>query len=116
MPEGTASDSEAADLVRRQVITEQLEIFRSKPFVAGAIFWTYQYYRTRSNFIMGLVDAERNRRGSWDVLREEYAPLLIDSLKSWSEWLSYEGSAFGRPAVGSPKDSQWRALDLRQPG
>src|SRR6185503_1282349 len=78
--EETASDSEAADIVRRQLITEQLEIFRSKPFVAGAIFWTYQDYRTRSNFIMGLVDFNRNRRGSWEVLREESAPALIDSL------------------------------------
>lgn len=80
VPDGTASDSEAADVVRQQLITEQLEVFRSKPFVAGAIFWTYQDYRTRSNFIMGLVDAERNRRASWDVMREEYAPILIDSL------------------------------------
>jgi beta-galactosidase/beta-glucuronidase len=80
VPDGTASDSEAADVVRQQLITEQLEVFRSKPFVAGAIFWTYQDYRTRSNFIMGLVDAERNRRASWDVIREEYAPILIDSL------------------------------------
>jgi beta-glucuronidase len=80
IPDETPSDSEAADIVRRQLITEQLEIFRSKPFVAGAIFWTYQDYRTRSNFIMGLVDFNRNRRGSWDVLREEYAPALIDSL------------------------------------
>ena len=78
--EDTASDSEEADSVRRQLITEQLEIFRSKPFVAGAIFWTYQDYRTRSNFIMGLVDFNRNRRGSWEVLREEYAPVLIDSM------------------------------------
>jgi beta-glucuronidase len=76
----TPSNSETADVVRRQLINEQLEIFRSKPFVAGAIFWTYQDYRTRSNFIMGLVDANRNRRGSWEVLREEYAPILIDSL------------------------------------
>lgn len=79
VPDDTPSDSEAADAVRRQLITEQLEIFRSKPFVAGAIFWTYQDYRTRSNFIMGLVDSNRNRRGSWEVLREEYAPVLIDS-------------------------------------
>ena len=67
-------------MVRRQLISEQMEVFRSKPFVAGAIFWTYQDYRTRSNFIMGLVDLNRNRRGSWEVLREEYAPALIDSL------------------------------------
>jgi beta-galactosidase/beta-glucuronidase len=80
IPEDTPSESEEADIVRRQLIKEQLETFRSKPFVAGAIFWTYQDYRTRSNFVMGLVDFNRNRRGSWDVLREEYAPALIDSL------------------------------------
>jgi beta-glucuronidase len=57
-----------------------MAIFRSKPFVSGAIFWTYQDYRTRSNFIMGLVDYDRNRRGSWEVLRDEYSPALIDSL------------------------------------
>jgi beta-glucuronidase len=77
----TASTSEEADLVRQQLIIEQLDVFRSKPFVAGAIFWTYQDYRTRSNFIMGLVDFDRNRRGSWDVMREEYAPILIDSIQ-----------------------------------
>ena len=80
VPDGTPPDSEAADMVRRQLITEQMEVFRSKPFVAGAIFWTYQDYRTRSNFIMGLVDSNRNKRGSWTVLREQYAPALIDSL------------------------------------
>jgi beta-glucuronidase len=77
----TPSDSEQADLVRQQLITEQLDVFRSKPFVSGAIFWTYQDYRTRSNFIMGLVDFNRQRRGSWEILREEYAPILIDSLQ-----------------------------------
>ncbi len=80
IPDGTPSDSEAADIIRRQLIVEQMAIFRSKPFVSGAIFWTYQDYRTRSNFIMGLVDSDRNRRGSWEVLRDEYAPALIDSL------------------------------------
>lgn len=80
IPDGTPSDSEAADIIRRQLIVEQMAIFRSKPFVSGAIFWTYQDYRTRSNFIMGLVDYDRNRRGSWEILRDEYAPALIDSL------------------------------------
>jgi beta-glucuronidase len=75
----TPSHAEQADVVRRQLIQEQLEIFRSKPFVAGAIFWTYQDYRTRSEFVMGIVDYNRNRRGSWQVLREEYSPVLIDS-------------------------------------
>ena len=56
--------------MRRQLITEQMEIFRSKPFVAGAIFWTYQDYRTRSNFVMVLVYFKRNRRGSWELLQQ----------------------------------------------
>jgi beta-glucuronidase len=80
IPEDAPSGSEEADVVRRQLITEQLEIFRSKPFVAGAVFWTYRDYRTRSNFVMGLVDFNRNRRGSWALLRQEYAPAVIDSL------------------------------------
>ena len=75
----TPSHAEEADVMRRQLIREQLEIFRSKPFVAGAIFWTYQDYRTRSEFVMGIVDNNRNQRSSWALLREEYAPVLIDS-------------------------------------
>ena len=85
VPDGTPSTSEEADVVRRQLITEQLVIFRSKPFIAGAIFWTYQDYRTRSNFIMGLVDYNRNRRGSWELLRQEYAPALIESINFKSD-------------------------------
>jgi beta-glucuronidase len=79
IPEDVPSDSEEADAQRRLVIAEQMEILRSKPFVAAAVFWTYQDYRTPSGFVMGTVDAERNRRGSWYVLREEYTPVLIES-------------------------------------
>jgi hypothetical protein len=80
IPDGTPSDSEAADAVRQKLITEAMDIYRSKPFVSGAIFWTYQDYRSRSNFVMGLVDSLRNRWGSWEILRDEYSPALIDSL------------------------------------
>ncbi|MGZ6346526.1 MAG: glycoside hydrolase family 2 protein, partial [Anaerolineales bacterium] len=80
LPDATPSDSVAADVIRQELITEQMAIYRSRPFVAGAIFWTYQDYRTPSNFVMGLVDSQRNRRGSWEVLRDEYSPVLIDSL------------------------------------
>jgi beta-glucuronidase len=81
IPSGVPSDSETADLHRRQLIVEQMAVFRRKPFIAGAIFWTYQDYRTPTNFTMGVVDAQRNRRGSWDVLRETYAPVLIESVR-----------------------------------
>jgi beta-glucuronidase len=80
IPDGVASDSEAADAVRRQVVKDQMPVFRSKPFVAGAIFWSYQDYRTPTNFKTGLVDAGRNKRGSWEVLRDEFSPAFLDSV------------------------------------
>ncbi len=63
---------------RQAVITEQMAQFRSRPYVAAAVFWTYQDYRTPSGFVMGVVDAQRNRRGSWWLLHEEHAPLIIE--------------------------------------
>jgi beta-glucuronidase len=80
IPSEVPSDSETADLQRRQLIIEQMALFRRKPFIAGAIFWTYQDYRTPTNYMMGVVDAQRNRRGSWEVLREMHAPVLIDTV------------------------------------
>lgn len=80
IPDGTPPDSDIADEQRRLLIQEQMEVIRTKPFVAGAIFWTYQDYRTRSQFKMGVVDSERNKRPSWDVLREEFSPVIFDAL------------------------------------
>jgi beta-galactosidase len=31
--------------------------------------------------MMGVVDAQRNRRGSWEMLREMHAPVLIDAVR-----------------------------------
>ena len=78
--EDVPGESEEAEIQRRLVISEQMEIFRSKPFIAAAVFWTYQDYRTPSDFVMGVVDAERNRRSSWYLLREEYTPVRIESV------------------------------------
>jgi beta-glucuronidase len=80
VPDGTPPDSELADEQRRLLIHDQMAVFRTKPYIAGAVFWTYQDYRTRYNFMMGVVDSNRNKRTSWNVLREEYSPVLIDSL------------------------------------
>ncbi len=80
IPDGTSPDSELADEQRRLLIHDQMAVFRTKPFISGAIFWTYQDYQTRSNFVMGVVDPERDKRPSWGVLREEFSPVLIDSL------------------------------------
>jgi beta-glucuronidase len=80
MSDDELRDAEASDIQRRRLISEQMAVLRTKPFVVGAIFWTYQDYRTPTHYQMGLVDAHRRRRGSWTVLREEYTPLSIDSV------------------------------------
>jgi len=72
-PEGTSPESDEVDSLRRQVIVEQMSLFRSRPFVVGAMHWCYQG-------MMGVVDDARNRRGSWAVLRDEYAPVRIESV------------------------------------
>lgn len=72
--------SDEADAVRRQLIQDQMAVFRKMDFVAGAIFWTYQDYRTPTDFVMGVVDPQRTKRASWQVLREEYSPVLIDEV------------------------------------
>jgi arabinogalactan endo-1,4-beta-galactosidase len=79
-PAYTPADSPAADAVRQDVINDQMPVFRSKPFVAGAIFWDYQDYRTPANYKTGLVDANRNKRGSWQVLHDQYSPAIIDAV------------------------------------
>jgi beta-glucuronidase len=79
VPESVKQGSEAADAQRRALISEQLDVFRERPFVVGAIFWTYQDYRTRSGFVMGVVDAERHPRGSWARIRAEYAPARVSA-------------------------------------
>jgi hypothetical protein len=69
--------SEFADSWRRRLIAAQLAVFRARPWIVAAVFWTYQDYRTGSGFVMGVVDKNRKRRGSWALLRREYAPVVV---------------------------------------
>jgi beta-glucuronidase len=71
IPEDVSTDSLEADSKRQQVIKEQMDVFRSKPFVVAAIFWNYRGG-------MGVVDDHGRPRPSWYVLQEEFAPLVID--------------------------------------
>jgi beta-glucuronidase len=74
MREDQPASIEGIDTLRLNLIVEQMDVFRTKPFVAGAIFWDYAG-------LMGVVDERRQRRGSWRVLRDEYSPICIDALK-----------------------------------
>jgi beta-glucuronidase len=81
VPKGTHPNSPQVDQVRRQVIIDQMEVFRSQPFIAGAIFWTYQDYRTPTGFRMGVVDFERKHSLSWEEIRTQFAPAHLTGVE-----------------------------------
>lgn len=74
------NDPVAIDRERQKVLTEQMAVFRERPYVGGAVFWTYQDYRTPSGFEMGLVDAQRQPSPAYDVLQIEFAPALFQAI------------------------------------
>jgi len=71
-----SKDSETADKDRAANLRSQLAAFARAPFVGGAIFWTYQDYRSSRNLWPGqvdgyvdhgVVDEFRQRRPSYSV-------------------------------------------------
>jgi beta-glucuronidase len=81
-----APDSGQADALRAATIRSQLAEFARHDFVAGAVFWCYQDYRSHRNLWpgettgwveMGLVDEDRQRRPSYEVWREETSPARV---------------------------------------
>jgi len=110
---GTPPHSEEVYAQRRQVILDQMEIFRSHSFVAGAIFWTYQDYRSLTEFRMGIVDMDRNCTPVWDVIREQYAPILIDGVMFSNLADDRQGAVVSLHTRG-PVDEDMPAYTLRQ--
>ena len=76
----TPPHSEEVYIQREQLILDQMDVFREYPYVAGAIFWTYQDYRSETDFHMGIVDEDRQRTPVWDVIREQFSPLWIEEI------------------------------------
>lgn len=82
-----ARDSKGADELRSRIIREQLQEFGTREWIAGAIFWCYQDYRSHRNLFPGLtagyvdhgvVDENRQRRPSYAVWTNENAPARIE--------------------------------------
>jgi len=93
-----APDSVQADEERVRVMREQLAEFARHDFVAGAVFWCYQDYKSHRNLWpgettgwveMGLVDENRQRRPSHAAWREATSPVRLS--------LSWTRERFGPP-------------------
>ncbi|MCP8889328.1 glycoside hydrolase family 2 protein [Sphingomonas faeni] len=69
-----SKDSASADVARTENLKDQLAAFATRPWVGGAIFWSYSDYRSNKNLFAGLadgyvdhglVDPDRQRRPSY---------------------------------------------------
>ncbi|MEG3085011.1 glycoside hydrolase family 2 TIM barrel-domain containing protein [Sphingomonas sp. PB2P12] len=69
-----SKDGASADVARTENLKDQLAAFATRPWVGGAIFWSYADYRSNKNLFAGiadgyvdhgLVDPDRQRRPSY---------------------------------------------------
>lgn len=91
-----APDTAQADRMRVQIMESQLAEFARHDFIAGAIFWCYQDYKSHRNLWpglttdwveMGLVDENRQRLPSYAAWKERTSPARIAV-----EWKRARGS------------------------
>jgi len=81
-----ATDTRAADRLRVRTFRHQMEAFGKQDWIAGAIMWCYQDYKSHRNLWPGytegyvdhgVVDEHRQRRPSYDVWRQLNAPAHV---------------------------------------
>ena len=81
-----ARNTRAADQLRSRIYREQMEMIGKQDWIAGALMWCYQDYRSHRNLWPGetagyvdhgVVDENRQRRPSYNVWRELNAPAHV---------------------------------------
>ena len=105
-------DSVTADKMRIRTIESQLEKYQKFDFVAGAIFWCYQDYKSHQNLWSGhqegyvdhgVVDEYRQRRPSFWTWEKRNQPVIFSNAK----WV-YDGKG---DRVGFEVGLSGRSLD-----
>jgi beta-glucuronidase len=95
-----APDAAQGDALRVRIMREQLGEFARRDWIAGAIFWCYQSYKSHRNLWpgetagyvdMGLVDENRQRRPSYDAWIEATRPLHVDVAWTGPRWRPVTG-------------------------
>ncbi len=114
-----APDPVRADVERIAILREQMAEFERHDFVAGAIFWCYQDYKSHRNlrpgetsgFVeMGLVDQDRQRRPSYEVFRERMSPARLSLALTRSD--RYRPDGF-RATIERRRPDELPSYDLR---
>ena len=96
-----AKDPEDADRMRVKIIQEQMPELARRDWIAGAILWCYQDYKSRRNLAggreqgyveHGLVDEYRQRKPSYYVWKDLNAPAAMEA--QWDHELQKPTSEF----------------------
>jgi beta-glucuronidase len=81
-----APDTQQADRMRIGIMESQIAEFEKHDFIAGAIFWCYQDYKSHRNLWpglttdwveMGVVDENRQRLPSYSAWKERTSPARV---------------------------------------
>jgi beta-glucuronidase len=114
-----APDTAQADVKRIVIMREQMAEFARHAFVAGAIFWCYQDYKSHRNlwpgetsgFVeMGLVDENRRRLPSYEVWKERNSPARLSLAFTRSD--GYRPNGF-RATIERRSPSELPSYELR---
>jgi hypothetical protein len=106
-----AKDPEDADRMRVRIIKEQMPQLARRDWIAGAILWCYQDYKSRRNLPAGreqgyiehgLVDEYRQRKPSYYVWKDLNAPAVMEA--RWAHAL--EGPPAGFTVTLTPNGIQ----------
>jgi len=96
-----ATDTIEADKLRVHILHHQLDLFAKYDWIAGAIFWCYQDYKSHRNLFPGhlegyvdhgVVDEYRQRRPSFYEWTKRTAPATLQAKWRYLGW--YQTSGF----------------------
>ena len=89
-----------ADKLRVHILHHQLDLFEKYDWIAGAIFWCYQDYKSHRNLWPGhtsgyvdhgVVDEYRQRRPSFYEWRKRTSPAVLNAKWKYSSWYQTNG-------------------------
>ncbi len=95
-----AADSVDADKLRIHTLEYQLDVFQRYDWIAGAIFWCYQDYKSHRNLFPGngsgyvdhgVVDEYRQRRPSFYAWKKRTSPAVLKAKWKYGKWYEVGG-------------------------
>jgi beta-glucuronidase len=114
-----ATNTVEADKLRVQILRHQLDVFEKYDWIAGAIFWCYQDYKSHRNLWPGMksgyvdhgvVDEYRQRRPSFYAWQERTSPVTMKAKWKYSNW--YQTGGF-EVSIGRKSLSQLPSYPLK---